>query len=454
MKHSILAISFLVLNLCQSAHAFCGFYVAKADAKLFNEASQVVIVRDENRTALTMFSDYKGEMKDFAIVVPVPEVLTREQINVGDRALIEHLDAFSAPRLVEYFDPDPCAPQMQYDGMQPMSASAGGGMQRGSLKKLDLGVKIEAKYTVGEYDILILSAKESNGLETWLTENGYKIPKGASKALSPYIKQDMKFFVAKVNIKAQEKSGFTYLRPLQFAYESPKFMLPIRLGMVNANGAQDMLVYAITKQGRVETTNYRTVKLPTGMDVPLYVKEKFPDFYRSMFQKSHDKEDKRVVFLEYAWNMSWCDPCAAEPLSGDELRKLGVFWVADQPGTTPIRGRNSPRMKILPMPGTPVEAFITRLHVRYDAEHFPEDLMMQITSDNENFQGRYVLRHPFAGEIKCGKAESYRNEVKTRQQKESETLASLTGWPIEEIVKKVGVPALPPPSKWYKNIFK
>jgi len=43
-----------------------------------------------------------------------------------------------------------------------------------------LGVTIEARYTVGEYDILILSAAQSNGLEIWLRENGYTIPPGAS----------------------------------------------------------------------------------------------------------------------------------------------------------------------------------------------------------------------------------------------------------------------------------
>jgi Na+-translocating ferredoxin:NAD+ oxidoreductase RnfD subunit len=41
----------------------------------------------------------------------------------------------------------------------------------------DLGVTVEAKYTVGEYDILILSAEESQRLETWLHRNGYRIPR-------------------------------------------------------------------------------------------------------------------------------------------------------------------------------------------------------------------------------------------------------------------------------------
>ena len=43
-------------------------------------------------------------------------------------------------------------------------------------------------------------------------------------------------------------------------------MLPIRLGMVNAKGSQELFVYALTRKGRVETTNYRTVKLPSDID--------------------------------------------------------------------------------------------------------------------------------------------------------------------------------------------
>src|SRR5687767_13358788 len=87
---------------------FCGFYVAKADTKLFNKASQVVLVRDGDRTVMTMASDFQGNLKEFAVVIPVPTFLKREQIHVGERSLVEHLDAYSAPRLVEYFDQDPC----------------------------------------------------------------------------------------------------------------------------------------------------------------------------------------------------------------------------------------------------------------------------------------------------------------------------------------------------------
>ncbi len=434
-----------------SLQAFCGFYVGRADTKLFNKASKVVLVRDGDRTVLTMSNDFEGEAKDFALVVPVPTFLERGQINVGNQASLDHLDAYSAPRLVEYWDEDPCNVR-RYERMMP----AGAPPPVQSARAKDLGVKIEAQYTVGEYDIVILSADQSDGLETWLIENGYKIPSGATGVLGSYIKQKMRFFVAKVNLAEQKKLGVQLLRPLQIAFESPKFMLPIRLGTVNANGPQELFVFALTKNGRVETTNYRTVKLPTDTDVPLFVKDDFSRFYRDMFAQQVKKEEMHVVFQEYAWDMAWCDPCAAQPLSAGELHQLGVFWVGDE-----AAGQTQGRARPAPPGGGAVNVFVTRLHLRYDADHFPEDLVFQTTGDRTNFQGRYILRHPWTGSGDCAQANAYRKNLAVRQQTEAETLAKLTGWEIEDIYKKmggkpsasVGGSKTNPSAKWWENLF-
>jgi hypothetical protein len=418
---------------------FCGFYVGKADTKLFNRASQVVLVRDGDRTVMTMASDYEGALEEFAIVIPVPTFLKREQIHVGDKALVDHLDAYSAPRLVEYFDQDPCAPRREDAlAMAPLAQSAAGG--RGGMSRAkSLGVTIEAQYTVGEYDILILSAQESSGLETWLRQNGYRIPPGASSVIGSYLKQNMRFFVARVNLTEQAKLGYTYLRPLQVAYESPKFMLPIRLGMVNASGPQDLFVFALTRTGRIETTNYRTVKLPSDMELPEYLQQsgEFSSFYKAMFTRQVEKQDRSAVFTEYAWDMRWCDPCAADPLSSDELRRLGVFWNDGDP-------RNGA-----------ANVFLTRLRARYDAAHFPEDLVFQETGDRSNFQGRYVLRHAFTGTGTCNAANDYRRSLVERHTREAEQLASLTGWNITDIRKKMGRdPAIGPEPAWWERLWK
>lgn len=429
--------------------AFCGFYVAKADTKLFNKASQVVLVRQGDRTVLTMANDFKGDPKEFAVVIPVPSVLQKEQIHIGDKALLDHLDAYSAPRLVEYFDEDPCQTAL-YDRLAPMAAAGGIAAReaQSAAREKSLGVTIEARYTVGEYDILILSAQQSTGLETWLRENGYRIPAGAATVLTSYVRQNLKFFVAKVNLKEQATLGYSVLRPIQVAYESPKFMLPIRLGMVNAEGPQELFVYALTQKGRVEATNYRTVKLPSDTEVPVYVKSRFANFYKAMFARQVAKENMSAIFTEYAWDMSWCDPCAADPLSNDELRQLGVFWMDE--GGSGRRGGIS-----LPMPSRAPGAFMTRLHVRYDADHFPEDLVFQETADRTNFQGRYVLRHAWTGQSSCDAAVRYRAELSNRHEREAQNLASLTGWNIMEIRKSMNVDAPPadlPP--WWQRIWK
>jgi len=407
-----------VICFAPTAWAFCGFYVAKADTKLYNQASQVILARNGDRTVLTMANDYQGDVKDFAIVVPVPVVLQQDQVNVGDPKIIERLDAFSAPRLVEYFDPDPCDVPM-YDRFPPSAPmNVQGGGTRGAQEESALGVTVEARFSVGEYDIVILSAKESNGLETWLNRNGYRIPQGANQLLRPYIRQNMKFFVAKVNLEKFEEAGYQFLRPLQMAYESPRFMLPIRLGMMNATTEQDLIAYVLSPKGQAEITNYRTVNVPSDAQIPLFVKDEFADFYKAMFQTAYGREGKKVAFREYAWDMGSCDPCSAEPLSPEELRKAGVFWLNSNDSTN---------------------VFITRLHVRYSRDKFPEDLMFQETSNRQQFQGRYILNHPFTGEMKCPAAQEYRKSLTQRLEQEVQTLANLTGWKIQDIRKKTNV---------------
>ena len=120
--------------------------------------------------------------------------------------------------------------------------------------------------------------------------------------------------------------------------------------------------------------------------------------------------------------MGWCDPCAAEPLSGQELADLGARWIARNDAA---RDRQA---------GGAQNAFVTRLHVRYDAKSFPEDLIFTETRDRENFQGRYVLRHPWTGETACGaRGAEYTRSLEPRFAQEARNLANLTGWSLADI---------------------
>jgi hypothetical protein len=428
---ALLAVLAQLGALVSPALAFCGFYVAKADARLFNKSSKVVLSRDGNTTAITMASDYEGEPKEFAVVIPVPTFIERKQIGVVEMKTIEHLDAFTAPRLVEYNDADPCVPPVAYmaagrPGVAMVTASLADAQARYK------GVTVEANYDVAEYDVSILSAKESDGLVNWLNDNGYRIPNGAEAVLGSYIKQNMRFFVAKVNLDRMQLLGNGYLRPLQVRYETAKFMLPLRLGTVNANGPQDLIVYALTRNGRVETSNYRTVKVPSDLDVPLYVKDEFGPFYKALFDRAVEREHMQAVFVEYAWDMGWCDPCASEPLSNRELVELGARWIGGDLAPPAFGGLTAP-----------TGAYVTRLHVRYDAKSFPEDLALTETRDRSNFQGRYILHHAWQGKSSCTAAVRYREDLQVRFLKEAANLADLTGWSRRDIDARMRISGEP-----------
>jgi hypothetical protein len=422
MKHFLTAVLAGSLLVSNQGNAFCGFYVAKTDASLLNKASQVIVSRNGNTNVVTMSSDFQGDVKDFAMVVPVPVVLKRNQIRVKERSIFEKFNDYTAPRMAEYYDPELC-PQPLADSIRWFAynyTTAVSGTTSVMLFDQVAGVKVEAQYNVDEYEVVILSATESGGLKKWLQQNGYKIPDKAEEVLDPYIASNMKFFVVKANMDEVRRrnpyvsNGVFPLRPIQIEFDSPKFMLPIRLGMANATEAQDMIVYLLSPKGRIETTNYRTVSIPTNQNVPVFVANKFTDFYHKVYQHALNSGGRNSVFLEYAWDVTPqnpvpCDPCVGTPLYVNDLHDAGASWAT-------VNGPNTGQV------------YITRLHVTYDRAHYPQDLMFQETPNRENFQARYVRHLPprYSG-FECYEGQVYLRKLRERKLEELANYQQLTG---------------------------
>ena len=134
-------------------------------------------------------------------------------------------------------------------------------------------------------------------------------PSGAEEILVDYVARGMRFFLARVDLEEQSKLGYSYLRPLQMAFESEDFVLPLRLGMANAAEPQELVVYMLTRDGRVESVNYPAQTIPSEVQLPLFVKDDGRAFYDAMLEAEAARTQKPAVFLEYAWELSRCDPC-------------------------------------------------------------------------------------------------------------------------------------------------
>jgi hypothetical protein len=387
------------------ADAFCGFYVGGAGTEMFNNATQVVLMRVGTRTVLSMQNNYQGPPTGFAMVVPVPVVLEEANVKTLPRDVFAKVDAMGAPRLVEYWEEDPCAPAYPHD-RQGIKLSMAEMAPASADSAAAYGVTIEAQFEVGEYQIVILSAKESTGLDAWLRAEKYAIPKGADKLLRPYVEGGSKFFVAKVDPKkVRFEGGMATLSPLRFHYDTDEFSLPIRLGLANSAGTQDLIVNILAPD-RYEVGNYRNVTIPTNLEVKDEVRTRFGEFYAALFDRTIEVNPGAIV-TEYAWDAMTCDPCPGPQLDWADLATLG----------TDVIGAGGDHY---------YDSFtLTRLHARYGKDDVKDDLVFKkasaivggrehvvdrktgrleersTPSDYNNFQGRYIIRHPWTGPIAC-----------------------------------------------------
>jgi MYXO-CTERM domain-containing protein len=422
MKHVPALVVALSLTLVTaSASAFCGFYVSGADADLYNNATMVSLMREGKRTVLSMQNSYEGPPEDFAMVVPVPVVLKKKDVKTLPDGVFDRLDAVTAPRLVEYWERDPCSgPRYVEDeeGGEEMAMEGPPAAPRGGSGGK---VTVEAQFKVGEYDIVVLSSTESTALEDWLNQNDYNIPDGAAPYFKPYVQKGQYFFVAKINMdKVEYSDGEAVLSPIRFHYDSEDFVLPVRLGLINSKGAQDLIAFILARNQRYEVANFPNVNIPTNIPVKSETKENFAAFYRDLFNNVLQEHPQAVV-TEYSWNAATCDPCPEPPIKPDELLTLGGDALPSmQPDNTENQKPQRARPKYIGR-----DWVITRLHTRYGKETLGEDLVFEaaqgirggrgmprggmgtldeqkaVSSSYNQFQGRYIIRHFWEGEVDC-----------------------------------------------------
>ncbi|MCK6522705.1 DUF2330 domain-containing protein [Myxococcota bacterium] len=343
----------------RDASAFCGTYVGGPDAALFNRASKIIVTRQEDMTTLTLANDLIGDVTDFALVVPVPEVLSADAVRVVDPELFARLDAYSSPRLVSYSCDD-----FRNDTADTASVDQDGGEGGGDPAE---GVVVEASFSEGEYDIVILSATESSALLTWLDSNGYAVNETAGELLQEYIDAGAYFFAAKVSLEALPEEA-SFLSPLQLQYSDAVFSLPVRLGTANAEDEQDLILFVMGDEGQTHISNYPQAKVEDECLFDEAAYESFGSFYDDRFVAALDEvgRDRASWVLEYAWDPGSCDPCSGEPLDTEIIESLG--WVGDWGSAT-----------------------FTRLHLRYGPGAVDQDLVLYGSNIRDQEQVRYVL---------------------------------------------------------------
>ncbi len=365
-------ILFLALLATPRADAFCGTYVSTDPGAVTNRDSQVVVAIENGQTVLTLANDFEGAVSDFGLVIPVPGTVTTADVSVVDRAALDRIDAYTAPRQVRYACSDVlwvpgdsgwveygpgsssgCGGSDDAASFEQQSTSDSGSYQGGGLgSSAFAGGTTAEHFTAGEYELALVDATGVGGLDAWLGTNGYALPTGARELLAEAIGGGARFLVARVTPEAlEETQSRAWLSPIQVRYAGEEVVLPVRLGATAAGGQQDILVYGITTMaaGALAVANYPSV--PVEEDCILGDNDgdgAFDDLasgYEALFgltYASADRGGRAGWTLEFNSPQGVCDPLPPDgPIESETLVALGFSGGVDNANLAriPLRGQ-------------------------------------------------------------------------------------------------------------------
>ncbi|HEY8943911.1 MAG TPA: DUF2330 domain-containing protein, partial [Polyangiaceae bacterium] len=446
------------------AAAFNGFFAGKREEDIRSHTTQVVVMKKDATTVVSVMPDYEGPLDGFALVLLVPGDVTAAAVNTLKREFVDRVDQVSAPRFHEFWEQDPCSPEpAQQEWERSLKVQGGGFLGGGSISggnkvAKELFLDVEAKQKEGEYKFTLLGSGED--VVGWLRSKGYKAPAGVDAAIKPYLARGMQALVAEVDPKRIELIGGdrAQLSPIRYATAQPFETIVAKPGLVNSPGKQELFVYVLDPKDRYEVKNYKTVYPPTNIAVDFSVKERVGEFYNALYDIILQKTPNAFLF-EYGWPANGCgQPCATEPLMIHELLSLGADVFEK---SLPKEVQNPPPPELTPEQKEAQQAelkllkpkerrerekqmreerqtvaarkgllerheyILSRLHYRYDAAGLPEDPTigpatggaeggialpkgpkMEVSTDVKTggasrFQTRYNHFHPWKPVIQC-----------------------------------------------------
>ncbi|HVU02023.1 MAG TPA: DUF2330 domain-containing protein [Polyangiaceae bacterium] len=316
------------------AEAFPGFFAYQGQ-KPGNLSTQVVLMKRNDTTVVSVMPDYQGDLKPFAVVLPVPDDVKVADVKTLRRDFVDRVDQISAPRFHEFWEMDPCdGDKREQEWERDLTVHGGGflGMDIGQSggdttfkPGKEMGLVVTPDFKEGEQKFSLIPASDAGDLAGALKKKGYTAPDGVNQAVAPYVSAGMNFLVAEVDTKKVELVGGdrAIVSPIRYFTQKP-VNVDATLGLLDSTGMQELFVYVITPEKRYEVKNYPNVFPPTNIEVDFKVKERIGEFYAGLHDLLIAKQPLGVL-NEFAWSTKGCgQPCPNEPLLIHELLTLGA----------------------------------------------------------------------------------------------------------------------------------
>jgi|GEM_PF-1373205 Uncharacterized protein conserved in bacteria len=319
----------------------------------------ILVFDPETKTQTMVLSTmYVGQPTDFAWVIPVPNLPSRDQITVwegGEFAFWELFDK-TEPRLQT---------RLQTSGVGLVGCSGCGyasnapGQPSEPTEPGFVGVKVVDQLQIKGLDIALLKAQSAADLTGWLNTNGYRFPDGAVNVLEHYIGKGWDFVAVKVDTPDEESQsmppsppplwrGYFPRNPLKLTFRTDRCVFPMRISSVSSHPSGSAVLIYVFAPYRVRAGNFPTVE----MKPPSLTTNTLADFrfaYQEAFQKLLNQPQGRALVVEYA------KPFLGQDF-GEFTRSLLVPWQT---------------------------YYLTRLRTIFRPEHMTDDIVFVPNETNE-----------------------------------------------------------------------
>ncbi len=263
----------------------------------------ILVFDPEAKTETMVLSTmYFGQPADFAWVIPVPTLPSRDQVTVWEGGEVAFSELFyqTEPRL-----------QVSRPGLDIVTTDWGcsgcGGASPGPAAAPGFaGVEVVDQLQIKGLDITLLNAQSATDLTGWLNANGYRFPETAVNVLEHYIAKGWAFVAVKVDTPDEESrlvpplwSGYFPRDPLKITFRTDRCVFPMRISAVTSRPEGSAILLYVLAPYRVRAGNFPTVE----MKPPSLTTSTLADFriaYQQAFQKLLNQPQGRALVVEYA----------------------------------------------------------------------------------------------------------------------------------------------------------
>ncbi len=275
----VVAAMVAVLASTPSVFACGGFFCTTTPVD--QNAERIIFTQNGDGTVSAYVQiEYTGSAPDFSWILPLPEAIDVESVQVPE-------DAMAAFRELEVAtDPVFIAPELPECVLREPQVER-------IIAAAPAAVTVFASGEVGPYGFDVVGSEDPDALVTWLRENSYRVTEPMEPLIDLYVDEDFVFLA----MKLRPDKGAQDVEPVKVTYPSERPMIPLRLTAVAANPDLAVMVWIYAERQAIPA-NYAKMEISND-ELTFFGRGQSNDYRRLMGTKA-DEYGGQAFITEYA----------------------------------------------------------------------------------------------------------------------------------------------------------